>query len=174
MEGIEGRKPNEEACGKDRREIDDELIIALRDLSRIMRTVYEGRASQKRILMILHESGPITQSRLTERLRIRPGSASEVLAKLENAGLICRSENRGDRRTADVALTESGVAAAEEALRARRDRHREMFSCLSAEEKNTLLSLLDTVRSDWTERYREKIGKEALRRRGGRFRRGEE
>ena len=30
-----------------------------------------------------------------------------------------------------------------------------MFSCLSEEEKNTLLSLLETVRADWKERYQD-------------------
>ena len=131
----------------------DRLIDALRDLGRIMRTQYEGRASQRRILIILRESGEITQRDLTERLAIQPGSASEILAKLENAGLILRTQNGEDRRTTDIRLTDSGRTLAEDAAGQRRARHEEMFSCLSAEEKQTLLALLDKLCADWIGRY---------------------
>ena len=63
--------------------INDKLIMNLRDISHTMRSLYEGRGSQKRILIILHEVGKITQRALTERLGIQPGSASEVIAKLD-------------------------------------------------------------------------------------------
>ena len=69
---------NDSAAG-----IDDRLIISLRDLHHTMRSLYEGKASQKRILIILNESETITQRDLTERLGIQPGSASEILSKLE-------------------------------------------------------------------------------------------
>ena len=48
--------------------IHDKLIINLRDLSHIMRFLYEGKGSQKRILIIMNEVGIITQRELTERL----------------------------------------------------------------------------------------------------------
>lgn len=66
---------NDSAAG-----IDDRLIISLQDLHHIMRSLYEGKASQKRILIILNESEAITQRDLTERLGIQPGSASEILS----------------------------------------------------------------------------------------------
>lgn len=132
----------------------DRLIINLRDLSHIMRSLYEGKASQKRILMILNRTGKITQRDLTERLEIQPGSASEILSKLENAGLILRTQNEADRRTADVCLTDAGRELAAEALAQRQKRHEEMFSCLSDEERQELLSLLEKVCADWKTRYR--------------------
>ena len=119
-----------------------------------MRSLYEGKASQKRILIILNESEAITQRDLTERLGIQPGSASEILSKLEGSGWIVRTQNEADRRTTDISLTDSGREIAEEALRQRRKRHEEMFSCLSGEEKQELLSLLDKVRCDWKKRYK--------------------
>ena len=70
----------------------DLLIFALRDVSHVMHVLYEGKGSQKRVLMVLQELGaPITQRELTERLGIRPASASEVIAKLESAGCIART-----------------------------------------------------------------------------------
>lgn len=136
--------------------INDRLIINLRDLSHIMRSLYEGKASQKRILIILNEAGTITQRDLTERLGIQPGSASEILSKLEKAGWILRTQNEGDRRTTDICLTDSGRELAVEALAQRRKRHEEMFSCLSEDEKQQLLSLLEKVWADWKKRYGER------------------
>lgn len=136
--------------------INDRLIINLRDLGHMMRFLYEGKASQKRILIILNEVERITQRDLTERLGIQPGSASEILSKLENAGLIIRIQNETDRRTTDVCLTDAGRELAAEAAAQRQKRHEEMFSCLSEEERQDLLSLLERVCDDWKTRYREK------------------
>lgn len=143
----------------DMADVNDKLIINLRDLSHTMRSLYEGKGSQKRILIVLDEiGGSITQRELTERLGIQPGSASEILAKLEGAGLIGRTPNETDRRTTDVCLTDIGKECAQEALKQRKKRHEEMFSCLSEEEKQELLSLLEKVCGDWRGRYGESGG----------------
>ena len=133
--------------------MNDKLIINLRDISHMMRKQYEGKASQKRILIILWESGIITQKELTERLGIQPGSASEILSKLENAGLITRTANNTDRRTTDIHLTDTGAKLALEASEQRQKRHQEMFSCLSSEERQTLLFLLEKIHTDWESRF---------------------
>lgn len=132
---------------------DNKLIMNLRDLGHMLRFLFEGKGSQKRILIILNEAGSITQHQLTERLGIKPGSASEVLAKLEDSGLIQRTPSTADRRTTDIQLTETGKKLAEEAAQNRKRRHQEMFSCLSEEEKTELLSLLEKINSDWEHRY---------------------
>lgn len=131
------------------------LIINLRDLGHILHFLFEGKGSQKRILIILYESGnmTMTQRELTERLGIQPGSASEVIGKLEKSGLIHRKSSPTDRRTTDIQLTEAGRIQAEEAATQRKIRHLEMFSCLSDEEKNSLLTLLEKLRNNWNSRY---------------------
>lgn len=140
----------------EREDVNGKLVINLRDISHTLRDLSEGRGSQKRILILLLEAGPITQRELTQRLGIQPGSASEVIAKLENAGLIRRTESEADRRTVDVALTEEGSRQAEEAKAQREERHGEMFSALSQEEKAQLLGLLEKVNTDWESRYAER------------------
>lgn len=140
-------------------DIPQKLIINLRDINHVMRSLYEGKGSQKHILIILDEIGTITQRELTERLGIQPGSASEVIAKLEDAGNIVRVPSESDRRTMDIALTEQGRILAETLLAQREKRHEEMFSCLSEEEKNSLLRLLEKINEDWKTRYQE-MGKE--------------
>lgn len=129
------------------------LIMNLRDISHTMRALYEGKGSQKQILMILNDAGTITQRELTGRLGIQPGSASEVIAKLESAGLVLRCASETDRRTSDISLTDEGKKQAQEALRQRKQRHEDMFSLLNEEEKMQLLSTLEKINADWRERY---------------------
>lgn len=130
-----------------------QLIIHLRDISHTMRNLYEGKGSQKQILIVLHEMEPITQRKLTQRLGIQPGSVSEVLSKLESAGLILRTPSERDHRTMDISLTPQGKTVAQEAAQQRKKRHDEMFSCLTTAEKTHLLELLEKVNQDWAKRY---------------------
>ncbi|MDO5153143.1 MAG: MarR family transcriptional regulator [Eubacteriales bacterium] len=133
----------------------EKLVMNLQTLSHIMRAQYEGRASQKRILILLYEAETVTQRNLTERLGIQPGSSSEILAKLEKTGLITRTPNAQDRRTVDIRLTAAGKELAVEAAKQRRQRHADMFACLSEEEQQTLLALLEKLSGDWQVRFRE-------------------
>ena len=133
----------------------NKLIWNLRDIGHTMRHISEGKGSQKRVLMILLESEDMTQRGLTERLGIQPGSASEVIGKLETAGLLVRTPSKTDRRTTNVALTEAGIAAAKNAALQREERHQQMFSCLSREELDTLLGLLEKLNADWETKYRQ-------------------
>ncbi len=137
----------------DELDIDDKLILTLRHVGHTIRFLFEGKGSQNRVLIILNESGSMTQKELTERMGVQPGSASEVIGKLESAGLIVRKPNPTDRRTVEVELTEEGKANADAARAARELRHKEMFSCLSDSEKETLLSLAEKLKSDWDSRY---------------------
>ncbi|MGN0306737.1 MAG: MarR family winged helix-turn-helix transcriptional regulator [Lachnospiraceae bacterium] len=132
---------------------DDRLIGHFREIGHTLRHISEGRGSQKRILMILDETGKITQSELTEKLRIQPGSASEVIGKLEAAGLLIRIPSEADRRTTDILLTEAGRAEAEEARRQRKEHRQQMFACLSKQEKQTLLELLEKINEAWEHQY---------------------
>lgn len=134
-------------------QLHNRLVLNFWEIAQTMRRISEGKGSQKRILMILLETGPMTQSELTEQIGIQPGSASEVLGKLETAGLILRTPSETDRRTADICLTASGKSMAEAAYAQRQVRHRQMFSGLSDEEKDTLLHLLEKVNAHWKQKF---------------------
>ena len=133
--------------------VSDKLMINLRFMIDTMRSQFEQKAGQKRILFILNEQGTLTQRELTEQLGIRPGSASEILSKLENAGLIARTQNAADRRTVDVSLTEAGAALAAESAEKRGMQREDMFTCLTAEEQENLLSLFEKIHADWETRF---------------------
>jgi DNA-binding MarR family transcriptional regulator len=64
--------------------------------------------------------GPLTPSELAARERIQRPTATRVLARLEEAGLIARMADPADRRSSLVSATPSGSALLME-MRARRD-----------------------------------------------------
>ena len=135
-------------------DMDSRLVSHFREIGHTLRAVSEGKGSQKRILIVIDHYGSITQSALTEHLGIQPGSASEVLGKMEAAGLITRAQSESDKRTTDVCLTQAGRAAAKEAAAQRAARNARMFSCLGEEEKVALLALLERVNAAWDALYR--------------------
>ena len=141
-------------------DINSRLVSHFREIGHTLRAVSEGKGSQKRILIVIDHFGSITQSALTEHLGIQTGSASEVLGKLEAAGLITRAQSDSDKRTTDVRLTLAGREAAKEAAAQRAARNAKMFSCLSEAEKEALLVLLERVNDAWDELYRQENAEE--------------
>lgn len=132
----------------------NKLIWNFWDISHTMRNISEGKGSQQRILILVNEAGEITQSELTQRLGIQPGSASEVIIKLESAGLLRRIPSPQDKRTTVMLLTEEGEREAERFSALREQRHERMFASLSAQEKDALLELLEKLNGDWDRQYR--------------------
>ena len=137
-------------------DIHSKLAMNLREISRTMNHRSEGKGSQKRVLTLLNEHDGMSQKRLTERLDIQSASVSEVLAKLENAGLITKEQAEDDRRTMNVKLTEEGKREAQAAQSERAQKYEEMFSCLDEEEKQQLVMLLEKINHDWRHRYPKK------------------
>lgn len=133
--------------------MDEKLLHSLLDINHMMRMLYEGKASQKRILIILYEQKVMFQKELTEYLGIQPGSVSEILSKLEKAGLITRIQMETDRRTMEIKLTDTGKVLAKEAMEQRKKRHEQMFICLTHEEQTLLFSLLKKLSTDWNNRF---------------------
>lgn len=132
--------------------INEKLFTLLGRLGRIGHGAFNGKSSQHRILHILSKSEHMTQRELTAQLGIQPGSASEIIKKLESAGLITRQTNSEDRRTVDIALTDAGKAQAE-AGSAQNANHA-LFESLTDEEKQQLLVLLEKLGQDWHHRLR--------------------
>ena len=56
----------------------NKLIWNLRDIGHTMRQIFDGRGSQKRILILLRETAGMTQKELTSRLGVQPGYPVET------------------------------------------------------------------------------------------------
>src|ERR671937_210137 len=76
--------------------------------------------TQSAALATIDCHGPLTPSELAARERIQRPTATRVLARLEEAGLIARTPDPADRRSSLVSATPAGSALLAE-LRARRD-----------------------------------------------------
>ena len=84
--------------------------------------LHDGRAScqgeelsmaQVQVLMTLHSSGESTISQLAKQLDVSPPSASSMVDRLEDKGLLYRERSTMDRRKVVVRLSEQAAAKAE-------------------------------------------------------------
>lgn len=113
---------------------------------------------QERLLQIIMKKGEISQKELGEMLDARAGSLSELLSKLEKNGLITRTPSDDDRRSMNIAITESGRQAASEAAQEREKMAEGLFEALSAEEQSQLNALLAKLTNAWKEKARDMPG----------------
>lgn len=128
---------------------DVELMRQMRRCNHLLYHKFSLNFSQNRILMLLNREGPMTQKALMCQMQIQPGSLSEVLAKVEGAGLIERRRCEDDRRNFEIRLTDEGVKQAEAFERDRRDMAQLLFATLSEGEKQTLMELMTKLHEHW-------------------------
>lgn len=111
-----------------------------------------GRSGREPILCKLHRAGgSMSQLELGGQFELKAGSLSEILAKIEAAGLIERTRDPRDRRALTVRLTEAGMQEAQRAIEARRSFREQAFSNLTDEEQDELIALLEKIRNRWEE-----------------------
>ncbi len=121
-------------------ELAHRLRPAVARMARRMRQQAGGElsASQSAALTTIDCHGPLTPSEVAARERIQRPTATRVLARLEEAGLIARTADPSDRRSSLVSTTPAGAALLVE-RRARRDAWMaERLDTLSPEDLATL------------------------------------
>lgn len=111
-----------------------------------------GRSGRNPILCLLHRmGGQMSQQELGARFELKPGSLSEILAKMEASGAIERTRDPRDRRQLFVRLTEAGEQEARHAVEERKKFQELAFSNLTSEEQDQLVELLGKIRTRWEE-----------------------
>lgn len=101
-----------------------------------------------RALSLIGLQEGITQKDLAYLLGIRPQSAGEMLAKLEEYGLVERRKSETDARAIQLYLTEDGRTHAQEIDRMRAVVAEDVFSVLTDEEKEQLGSILEKLQGE--------------------------
>ena len=96
-------------------------------------------------------NGEMSQQELGLHFDLKPGSLSEILSKIECAGLIERSRNPKDRRQLTIRLTEAGWEKAHVEQAARIRFREQAFSALTHDEREDLAEMLDKIRVTWEE-----------------------
>lgn len=113
-----------------------------------------GGASGKAPIVCLlakQPNGEMSQQELGLHFDLKPGSLSEILTKIECAGLIERSRNPKDRRQLTIRLTEAGWEKAHVEQAARIRFREQAFSALTHDEREDLAEMLDKIRVTWEE-----------------------
>ncbi len=80
----------------------------------VRRKHHGGEARQEHLLHMLQHHPAIHQKELAEKMHVRPQSLGEMLAKLEENGLIARKKDPSDGRATLVELTSAGETAERE------------------------------------------------------------
>lgn len=104
-----------------------------------------SRRGQDSVLTWLANNPDATQKEISEGLGVTAASLSEVLLKLERKGYVTRFRDETDHRFIRVRLTEEG----QETQNTSESKLDDPFAALSAEEKETLAHLLETLLADW-------------------------
>jgi MarR family transcriptional regulator, organic hydroperoxide resistance regulator len=61
-------------------------------------------------MLVVWEHGEMSVKRLSERLRLDPGTVSPLLKRMERAGLVRRARSANDERSVTILLTAEGKA----------------------------------------------------------------
>ena len=128
------------------------LPASLVDLRRVKDlTSYMGTRIEARVIEMDRNRNNVVLSRRVVLEESRKAERSEILSKLECAGIIERSRNPKDRRQLTIRLTEIGWEKAR-IDQASRIRFREQaFSALTHDEREQLAEMLEKIRVTWEE-----------------------
>jgi DNA-binding MarR family transcriptional regulator len=100
---------------------------------------------QYKVLLMLRRLGPpyeTSPSHLAELLGLTRGALSARLVTIEEAGLIVRTHETGDRRRVRVRLTDAGYAVFEQHAVAEEEGEIALLAALTPAERRTLADLL--------------------------------
>ena len=118
----------------------------LRQVNREALAPWDITPSQFRALGTLVRDGTMRLSDLSERLRIAPRSATEVVDALQDRGLVERLPDPHDRRATLVRLTEHGGDLARSLRSTRAAEAAGFFARLTDADRIELARILDTLR----------------------------
>ena len=123
------------------------LRVSATRLARLLRRQGDTGLSPSQLsaLTSIENHGPMTLGALAEHERVAPPSITNVVAKLEDKGLVTRSPCASDRRVAHVSTTAAGAALLAD-VRQRKDVWlAARLSELSDDERERLAAALDVL-----------------------------
>jgi DNA-binding MarR family transcriptional regulator len=118
----------------------------LRETSQEILAPWDITPSHFRALRVLKRHGVMRLSELSDRLRIAPRSATEVVDALESRGLVGRRPDPGDRRATLVEVTGHGAEVLDAIRAARGNEAERVFGRLSPADRAHLTRILRKLR----------------------------
>lgn len=98
------------------------------------------------LLLTLHERGTLTVSALAELLGVTAPSASTLIDRMEERGLLARERDVDDRRVVHVSITEAGHSLLDEMVGMKRDRVRQVLSRMNMKELQHVVGAVEALR----------------------------
>lgn len=119
------------------------------DREKVFRTWLKGSLSliHLHVLTVLEAMGAMPMSRLADTLDVSVASATGIVSRMEERGLVERLHHQEDRRVVLVQPTEAGLAVFQDMMAARRDHLTGVLARLSDEELESFLVGLRAVRA---------------------------
>ena len=131
-------------------EVVDELTSwKPQDREKVFRTWLKGSLSliHLHVLTVLEAEGPMPMSRLADTLDVSLASATGIVTRMEERGLVERRHDQDDRRVVIVAPTDAGAAVFKDMMAARREHLTGVLARLSDAELESFLVGLRAVRA---------------------------
>jgi Transcriptional regulators len=100
---------------------------------------------QSRLLLLIAENDGVIQRDLAIEMDVRPSSMTEMLAKMEQLGLVRREQDEKDQRVMHIFLTEQGKNTAEASRKANDQLTEKLFAGLTPEEISEMLRLTEKL-----------------------------
>jgi DNA-binding MarR family transcriptional regulator len=113
-----------------------------RDRINVFRSWLKGSLSliHLHVLTVLEADGPMPMSRLAETLDVSVASATGIVGRMEERGLVERTHGERDRRVVTVCPTETGIAIFRDMTEHRRQMLAQLFTRLTDDELSALLT----------------------------------
>lgn len=116
---------------------------------------------QGRIIHILAmRDQPLSQRELADMARIKPGSLTEVLERLERDGLVKRERLANDRRVIHVRLTAKGQQVYEKILAERHEFCQHLLAGIDQKDLESFVKVLDLMERNLHHYYGERLPKD--------------
>ena len=100
---------------------------------------------QPAVLAALSESPGLSQTSLARAINVRPPTATALVQRLVESGMVVRKPDRNDRRMTRLFLTNQGFAEAQQLQSVRHEEELLVRTVLSPQETDQLVRLLNRV-----------------------------
>jgi MarR family transcriptional regulator, organic hydroperoxide resistance regulator len=117
-------------------------------MGRLRSTLHEGMDlsyNQFKMLLAINDNGTCPLTTLATELSIAMSSASEMVDKLVNIGLVCRSVDAESRRRVTIQVTPKGEKLISDLQKGIVDNYRSLLDRLSDRDQERLVDALETL-----------------------------
>ncbi|ALC92932.1 MarR family transcriptional regulator [Bacillus sp. FJAT-18017] len=97
------------------------------------------------VMEVLYQKGTLTIQQICQNVLISSGSMTYVIDKLENRGLLARSDCPNDRRAIHVSLTDDGLSLMDTIMPNYLEMVDDLFGTLDPKDSEIFLQLLKKV-----------------------------